>query len=237
MKRELVFINIVLAVALIAAAFEFQAGWLDFEATHDVQQIQFTGDPLGVPAPADGQPGAIQDWTSIVDQNLFSFDRNDLAIETSNGIVPAGPRPYLFGTMSLGDEPMAMMAIGDPGNREYKPVRVGEVVDGWELIEILGKSVRVRSGGVEATIIMNDPTAGMPRNRSRTMARSGAAPPVSTVRAPASVPSVQSGVNRTITRQSGIPSYTGTFSEGNVPEGFIIQRTPFGNRLIPKPQL
>ena len=236
MKRELIIINIVLAAALIGAAFELRAGWLDFEATHDASRSQFAGDPLGVPAPDDEEPESIQDWTPIVDQNLFSFDRNDLAIETPEGPVAAGPRPFLFGTVSLGDEPMAMLATSDPGDRAYRPVRVGEVIDGWELVEILDKSVRVRSGGVEETVIMNDPTAQIPRDRGRTIDRIGAPPPVSTVQAPAAAATVQSGVNnRSTSRQSGTPN-PATLTEDNVPPGFMIQRTPFGNRLVPKPQ-
>ena len=236
MKRELIVINIVLVAALIGAGFELRAGWLDFEATHDASRIQFAGDLLGAPSPTDEEPASVQDWTPIVDQNLFSFDRNDLAIETAEGLVAAGPRPFLFGTMSLGDQPMAMLATGGPGNRAYRPVRVGEVIDGWELVEILDKSVRVRSGGVEETVIMNDPTAQVRRDRSRTIARSGAPPPVSTVQAPANTAAtVQSGVNRTTaSRPSGTPN-PATVTEDNVPPGFMIQRTPFGSRLVPKP--
>ena len=114
-------------------------------------------------------------------------------------------------------------------------MRIGEVFDGWELVEILDKSVRIRSGGVETTVIMNDPTAQMPRDQSRTIARSGAAPAVSTVQAPAAAAGVQSGVNQPTTRQSGTAN-RGAVTEDNVPPGFVIQRTPFGNRLVPKPQ-
>ncbi len=234
MKRELIIINVILALTVIGATVELRRGWVEFEIIHSPAGIQFDGEALGIPDEADGTARSVQDWTAIAEQNFFSFDRNDLAIETSEGPVAAGPRPFLFGTLSLGNEPMAMLATGEAGNREYRPVRIGEVIDGWELLEILDKSVRIRSGGVETTVIMNDPTAQMPRDQSRTIARSGAAPPVSTVQAQAAAPSVESGVNRNTSRQSGTAN-PGAVTEDNVPPGLMIQRTPFGNRLVPKP--
>ena len=235
MKRELIIINMVLALTVIGATVKLHREWVEFETTHSPAGIQFAGEALGVSDEAGRTAKPIQDLTAIAEQNLFSFDRNDLAIETSEGPVAAGPRPFLFGTVSLGSEAIAMLAIGEAGNRAYRPVRIGEVIDGWELIEILDKMVRIRSGGLETTVIMNDPTAQIPRDRSRTLARSGAAQAVSTVQAPASGASVQSGVNRTTTRQSRTPN-PGAVTEDNVPPGFMIQRTPFGNRIVPKPQ-
>ena len=235
MKRELIVINMILALAVIGATVELRRGWVEFETTHSPAGIQFDGEALGIPDEADGTARPIQDWTAIAEQNLFSFDRNDLGIETPEGPVAAGPRPFLFGTLSLGDAPMAMLASGEAGTRAYRPVRIGELIDGWELIEILDKSVRIRSGSVETTVIMNDPTAQRPRDRSRTTARSGAAPVVSTVQAPVSATNVQSGVNPTPARQAGRPN-PAAVTEDNVPPGFMIQRTPFGNRLVPKPQ-
>ena len=238
MQRELIVINMILVLAVIGATVELRRGWVEFETTHSPAGIQFDGEALGISDAADETAIPIQDWTAIAEQNLFSFDRNDLGIlgiETSEGPVAAGPRPFLFGTLSLGEAPVAMLASSEEGNRAYRPVRTGERIDGWEIIEILDKSVRIRSGSVETTVIMNDPTAQRPRDRSRTTAQSGAAPVVSTVQAPASATNVQSGVNRTPARQSGQPN-PAAVTEDNVPPGFRLQRTPFGNRLVPEPQ-
>ncbi len=233
MKRELIVINVVLVLALVGAGFELRRGWLDFEATHDVSRIQFEGDPLGAPAAPESTGAPIEDWILIAEQNLFSFDRNDLAIQTAEVLVAAGPRPFLFGTVSLGAEPLAMLGTGNGGDRAYQPMKVGEVIDGWELVEIFDKSVQVRSEGVEVTVIMNDPTADAPRVANRTIARSGATPQVATVRAPTAA--VQSGVNRSAVARPTNPNPSAVTPD-NVPPGFMIQKTPFGNRLVPKPQ-
>ena len=120
MKGELIIINVILALTVIGATVELRRGWVEFETTHSPAGIQFDGEALGVPAGAESPARPVQDWTAIAEQNLFSFDRNDLAIETSEGPVAAGPRPFLFGTVSLGDEPMAMLASGGAGNRAFQ---------------------------------------------------------------------------------------------------------------------
>lgn len=236
MKRELIVINVILAFLVVGVIANIWKEWVGFKSVHSAENVQFDGEALRISEAAVDMNLLIQDWTAIAEQNLFSFDRNDLAIEPVGAPSAAGPRPFLFGTISLGTESMAMLATGNQGNRDYRPVRLGQSIDGWELIEILEKSVRIRSGNVEATVSMNDPTARMPRNQLRTIARSGGAPTVSTIHAPSSSQSaVQSSTNTSSTRQARRPN-RGPITEDNVPEGFMIQRTPFGNRLIPKPQ-
>ena len=101
MKRELIVLNVALGAALVGTVLELRDGWLDFEATHEVSRIRFDGDPLEVPEVTEAESVPIQDWTPIVDQNLFSFDSNDLSIGTPEDQIVAGPRPFLFGTVAL----------------------------------------------------------------------------------------------------------------------------------------
>lgn len=239
MKRQFMILNVGLFLLLAVAGLKFRTDWLNFGVSQDVDRVQFGGDAVSPPVfTATGGATALQTWTDIADQNLFSFDRNDISIAIAEGPVVVGPRPILLGTVSLGSGPLAMLAVGEQGNREYRSVRVGEVVDGWELIEIEGKAVVIESGGVRSTIIMNDPTAAqIPRDRRRTIARNGAGPQVSTVQTAQTPPpgaGTQSSVNRSPARLAA-PNPANIMEE-NVPPGFMIQRTPFGNRFIPKPQ-
>ncbi len=239
MKRQFMILNLGLVLLLVVAGLKFRTDWMNFGVSHEVARIQYGGD--AVTPPVLTEAGAEPDlpvWTDIAEQNLFSFDRNDMSVEVAEGPVAAGPRPALLGTMSLGSGPLAMLAVGEPGNTDYRSARVGEVVDGWELIEIEDKAVVVESGGVRTTIIMNDPTAAqIPRDRRRTIARSGAGPQVSTVQTvqtPAPTVQRQSSVDRSAA-SSAAPN-PANITQENVPPGFMIQRTPFGNRLVPKPQ-
>ncbi len=236
MKRQIVILNAGLVLLVAGAGVGFRNAWVGFRVSHDVGRVQYTGDAVSAPVlPANGDEPGVQVWTGIADQNPFSFDRTDISIEVAEAPVPAGPLPILFGTVSFGTAPMAMLATGDPGNRDYRPMRVGDVIDGWELVEIQAKSVLVESGGVRETVIMNDPTAQMSRDRSRTIARNGPPPQVSTVQAPrGSAAQTQPVVNRGSARPA-TPT-PASLSEQNVPPGFMIQKTPFGNVLVRKPQ-
>ena len=235
MKRELMIVNAVIVVALIGAGFQLRTAWRDFDTTHDVSGIQFEGEALSVPTAVAGtEASPVEDWNSVSDQNLFSFDRNDIAIGVGE-TEPIGPRPVLFGTMSLGGEPLAMLAA--PGDRAYRSVKVGETINGWTLVEIRDKSVVLSAGGSEEAVNMNDPTAAVPREARRTMARSAPPPQVSTVQpAPAPVTATTLGSSRgTPGRGVTVQTPTGPVSEDNVPPGFRIMKTPFGNVLVRNP--
>ena len=234
MRKEFIVINGVLLVVLIGTTFQLYRGWTAFQVSHDSEAIQYEGEAFGAPLVSAVENDAVSpDWTIVSEQNLFSFDRNDLAIVAPEGPVATGPRPILFGTMSLGDGPVALLAQGQLGNRASRPFRVGQVLDGWTLIEVADKSVIVESGGIRTTIFMNDPTAQVARDTRRTFAGGGGVP-VSNVRAaPPASPVVQPRPSRST---SGPPVPPTAITEDNVPPGFTIQRTPFGNRVIPIPE-
>ena len=135
----------------------------------------------------------------------------------------------LFGTLSLGKEPMALIGPGKPGNRDYKPMKVGEIIDGWTLVSISDKSVVMKGNDVQETIAMNDPTAQIPRDHTRTevapapvVTSAGGLPP------PPATPAVSS------------PQQPGT--RGQQPAQQPGQRrrttqiTPFGIREIEEPE-
>ena len=235
MKKELVVINVLLLAVVIGAVFQSLNGWTAFGISHDPEAIQYEGEAFGSPLVPDTEGGRENpDWARIAEENLFSYDRNDLSIAPPENPVATGPRPILFGTMSIGDGPIALLATGQPGNTASMPYQVGESIDGWQVLEIVNKSVVVESGGVRSTVLMNDPTAQVPRGTARTLASGSVAPQVSTVGAGAPGPTVQSSTTSTGTRAS-VPSPS-EITEENVPPGFRIQRTPgFGNRIVPIP--
>src|SRR5438034_4830093 len=169
-------VNVSLFAVLIAAAVRFHNEWIMFTATHQTGAVEPDREkfaklglslPPNLPAPAN--------WTDIPSHNPFSFDRTDIAILEPKAPppppapkIPVGPKPVLFGTLSLGKEPMALIGPGKPGNRDYKPMMVGEIIDGWTLVSISDKSVVMKGNDVQETIAMNDPTAQVPREHTRT---------------------------------------------------------------------
>ena len=236
MKKGLLVINGLLLTFIAGALFQLYSGWTAFRIARAPDTIQYEGGPFGVPlVPLVQEAGANSDWTRISDQNLFSFDRNDVAIAAAARPAVVRPQPTLFGTVSLGDGPVALLAAEGGNNRNSRPYRIGETVDGWTIVGIEAKSVVVESAGVQATILMNDPTAAVPRVTRKTSAAGRPQVQVSNVAtAPVASPQVQSSVNRPTTRPPA-PNPSAV-TEDDVPPGFRIQRTPFGNRVIPIPE-
>jgi hypothetical protein len=183
--RRILILNLSLIAALAAISVRLYEEWITFDATHQTGAVAperetFTklasGVPPNAPAPAN--------WTDIPSHNPFSFDRTDIAILEPKAPPPPpapkvalGPKPVLFGTIIIGSDPLAMVAPGKPGAREYKPMKIGETIDGWTIVSIADKSVVIKGNEIQETILMNDPTAQVPRDHTRTIE----APPPPTV--------------------------------------------------------
>ncbi len=178
--QRFLLLNLTLALLLAGGAWTAYRDWQTFEMTHTVATVQpeaeaFDLDSLAEPlseVPSNG-------WDEVALMNPFSFDRSDVAYLPDAGPVVVGDKPLLVGTMSLGGDLMAMLAPAGAGNaRSYQPIRVGESVDGWRLVEIQGKSVVVEANAVQQTLIMNDPSASIPRETVRATNRARSNEPV-----------------------------------------------------------
>src|SRR5262249_46114873 len=146
------------------------------------------GVPSASPAPAS--------WTDIPSHNPFSFDRTDIPILEPKAPpappapkIALGPKPVLFGTMSLGKEIIAMIGPGKPGNRDYKRRRGGKIIAAGVVLRISKKPAVVKGIDVKKTFGINDPPPRFPRAHSRPFelapppaaTAAGASPPVPAV--------------------------------------------------------
>src|SRR5437899_7785244 len=144
-------VNVALFAVLIAAAVRFHNEWIMFKATHQTGAVEPDREKfakLGLSLPPNSPAPA--NWTDIPSHNPFSFDRTDIAILEPKApppppATPPGPKPVLFGTVSFGQDLMAMVGPGKPGNRQYKAMKRGEVIDGWTIVSISDKSIVVRA--------------------------------------------------------------------------------------------
>ena len=110
MWRRLLLINLLLLGLVIAGVLKLRRSWREFEATHRAEAIQAEPETARtIPAITEALARP-DDWTEIPTKNLFSFDRNDIAIVAPKDVQQAGPKPLLFGTMSIGNESVAMLA-------------------------------------------------------------------------------------------------------------------------------
>ncbi len=224
MTKRILFFDFLLLAGLAMGAMTLRDQWRNFESLNQVEAIQaITEAPVTTGQTSAAVLAPAPDWTDIPGRNLFSFDRNDIAI-VAEAPTPPGPKPFFFGTLSIGSQRMAMVGPGRPGNRSYRPTKTGEVVDGWTVTEIQDKSVVVSSNGITETLIMNDPTAQVPRERTRTSAAS--TPPVQVIeRAPAQAPpAARAGSSATSNAPPPSPSQP--------PPGQRAIQTPFGTAFV-----
>jgi hypothetical protein len=159
---------------------------------------------LAAPTAAAASAG---DWTDIVTKNIFSFDRNDIDIvppkpvETAASLAaaqaaaaPPVQKPILYGTISIGNLQQASLASGKAPNLASHAMKVGETIDGWQLVEIRSNSVVVTAGAVRETILTNNAPAVQRSSErtdtpSETIAVAPASPPPSpTAATPAANP-------------------------------------------------
>jgi hypothetical protein len=225
MMKRLMILNVVLVAVFIAMGIRVRNDWKNFEATHQIAAIQPERESVPkIASTVSATAGTPDDWTDIPSHNPFSFDRTDIPLlEPSAPPKAPGVKPILFGTISLGKEPLAMVASGQPpGNRNYRPMRVGEAIDGWTITKILDKSIAIKADQIEDSVLMSDPTAQVPRDSTRTAV--AAAPVISTAQ-PQPPPSA-------LTPPSALSAPPQQSSAPPKGRRRILQQTPFGVREI-----
>jgi hypothetical protein len=179
MWKRLIVIDLVLAAVLAAGLWRFRQNWLDFESAHRVNAVKPEADtPRTLAAPA-AVAASTGDWTDIVTKNVFSFDRNDIDIVPPKPVEPPAPvaaqlapallaqKPILYGTVGIGNSWMASLASGTASNLAPHVMKIGETIDGWQLIEIRTNAVVMTLGNLRETISMNNPPA-IQRSTART---------------------------------------------------------------------
>jgi hypothetical protein len=231
MWRRFLIVELVLTAGLIYGGLQLRQSWWAFDASHQVQSIAPEKEPARTLPQVNKLAGKVEDWTEISVKDPFSFDRNDVAIVAPKQAVPAQPKPLLFGTMSIGNEWIAMLAPAQGTNRSSQPVKIGQSIgDYWQLVEIHENSVVVASdNGVRQTVILNDPAAQVPRSYERTVTGSAPPPTLTPVANPGIAPSPQ----QTVATPSAPPQVPAAGGEQPKPR---ILNTPFGPIIRTDPQ-
>jgi hypothetical protein len=227
MSRRLMLLNVILLAVVITGVVRLSEDIRAFSAAHRVDQIRPDSDkplPKAIGAPA---AAARQDWPDIAAHNPFSFDRNDVAIVVTPPAAqqPKRPKPLLFGTMMVGKDFLALLGPGDAPAKSSRAVHSGETFDGWTVVEIQDKTVTVKWEEVKETLIMNDPTAQVARDYTKTGSSATATPAVVTVAPAAAPPAAAASAPST----SSLPQPVATSPTGKRP---CVIQTPFGPKTL-----
>jgi hypothetical protein len=226
MDKRLFILNGILVLVLATLAYQVWQASGTYQETHDIGSIQPEPeiDVLIAELEAAIAP-APRSWVEVSDLNPFSSDRNDIAILSpvteAGGTVTSAPRPVLWGTMLLGGDRVAL--LGPPDIGTFETLRVGELLQGWQLVEINRKSVVVAANGGRQTVVMNDPTISIPRSSLRT--GGGALQPAVVVNpTPTPEPTLPTAITPSPGQRSPQPQPAAT--------GPRVIQTPFGNSII-----
>jgi hypothetical protein len=226
MPRRLLLLNLTLVVLVVLGIVRLRHDLQVYSAGHRVDQIRpESGKPLPKSAGATATE-AKQEWPAIAAQDPFSFDRNDIpqVVSPAAPQQPKRPKPFLYGTISFGKEPMAMLGPGDNSTRSSRPVHAGEVFDGWNVVEIHDKTVIVKWDEVTETLII-DPTAQTTRVYEKTGGAVPPPPPVATV----------GGLSAGVPSIAPEPSTPSTPQTTTTPCKKQIVQTPFGPKVMDCP--
>jgi hypothetical protein len=214
----------------MAGVIRLRSDFHTFSAAHRVGQIQPASDkPL--PKPLTAGPAAPKgEWPDIAAHNPFSFDRNDVSLVVTPPAAqqPKRPKPRLFGTILLGKDLMALLGSADASSRSSKAVRVGEVFDGWTVVEIQEKTATVKWDQTTESLIMNDPTAQLARDYGKTGNASSSAPVVTVGSAAAAPAAVAPGPSASSPAPPSLPPSPAGKKQ-------IEVLTPFGKKIMDDP--
>jgi len=230
MSRRLILINIFLLVVVVAGIIRLRHNVITFSAQHQVSRIQPASEKSLPSVTAMLVPAGDHEWSDIATRNPFSFDRNDVNLVVTPAAAQQAkrPKPILFGVMKVGTDELAMLGPGDGAARSSRPVRIGEIFDGWTLLEIRDKSVIVRWNDTKESLIMNDPTAQVARDYTKTSGAAASSTPVTAGSAPASSAPAASSPGQAPANTTPPPTSAGGRKQ-------IVVQTPFGPKTMDDP--
>jgi hypothetical protein len=165
-NRRLLLINVVLATVIVWGVFKLRDAWTSFQTTHKAELVR-PDSPGVMIQPVAVKPAVVStaaDWNEAAARNPFSLDRNDQNIVVVAPAAAAQPPrltpPILYGTMSLGGPPVAILGEAASSKRSLG-LAVGEAFGAWKIVEIGSNAVIVEAGGQRESLMKG----AVPRDR------------------------------------------------------------------------
>lgn len=154
MRRKLLLVNLTLAALAMAGLWKLR---VDYRRARERYQILR---PVAVPAaaashlpPLSGLP-PVQPATYLdaAEKFLLSQDRNANVVVEPPKVKPRPALPQLFGVLTLGGSPIAIMAAAP--SAPHKTVRVGETIGEFKLLAAAGDRITLEWEGqtIEAQV-------------------------------------------------------------------------------------
>jgi len=227
-RRQLLLVNIVLSIAAALLIFRLAGGWRSANLRYAALERQTEDAPAYLPPISGSRPAT--DTRMIVENNLFSADRNSMLIQEEETAQPASLQvPVVFGTIHLGETYEALMAErSEAATGKFQRVKTGQRLGAYTVVEIQDEKVVIELQGHRTTLDVYQSANSVARPKPRSA--QPAAPVVETAPAPSRQQSTaQRPASRATTaRQSPDPGVRITI-EGN--RRRFERQTPFGAQV------
>ena len=230
MKRNLILGNLILLASALLMGLRLKSQWNEFWAHNNLQTSNANNEPVPAGAKSGRQVAGVVNYGAIVENLLFTPDRNNVVVVDPAVAVAdrPKPRPVLTGIVGLGSYDIALMLPAEAtDSREYRRLKVGDSISGYTLVKCLDQKVLMSLDGKEVEIPISEPKHLVARE----------APPVTT-----GAGSAKSETVTTLGSAAGAqnPSVTppAVPPPGQVPMGTVKGKvlksfpTPFGNMNI-----
>jgi hypothetical protein len=160
MKRNLILTNLLLLSTALFIGLHLKDQWAQFWAHHNLQAVSAKREPVPSGATPAGQRPEIVSYGAIVENLLFSPDRNNVVVvDAATAVVDRPkPKPVLTGIVGLGAYDIALMLPAEArDSSEYRRLKVGDTISGYTLVKCLDQKVLMSLDGKEVEIPISEP--------------------------------------------------------------------------------
>ncbi|MBI4446509.1 MAG: hypothetical protein HY645_11445 [Acidobacteria bacterium] len=153
MRRQILFINLLLLAAVILLSSYLNSAWREFQEQNHPSKTAagnaLESTPPTFAVPGMEQPGSFSDFAVVADKNLFTPERrpeSSIPAAQAPQPPPLPIKPVLRGISTVKGKKQAFLNIFEGGNTQgqARTVTVGDVVQGYTVAEISDTGLELR---------------------------------------------------------------------------------------------
>jgi hypothetical protein len=228
-KRNLILLNLLLVGTALLLFLYLNSQRNQFWVSHNLSILNPKPDGASAAQIPVAKPVPVASYVAIVDNNLFSLDRNNVIPLEPQAVVNK-PKPILTGILGFGGQDLALMLPADAkDSRDYRQLKIGDNIDGYTLVKFLDQKVTMSVGGKELEIPLSEPTKLV----ARELAVTAPSPPATGSANTARVTSIDPGADSTRSNAANVPNPPPQASSDQAPVGTVVNGKV--KRSIPSP--
>ena len=229
-RKNLILLNLLLVGTALLMFLYLNRQRNQFWASYNLSIFNPKPDGASVAQNPGAKPVPVASYVAIVDNNLFTLDRNNVIPQDPEASVVNKPKPILTGILGFGGQDLALMLPADAkDNRDYRQLRIGDTIDGYTLIKFLDQKVTMSIGGKELEIPLSEPAKLVARELPVT----APSQPTTGSGNAARVTSIDPGADSARSTAANVPNPPPQASSDQAPVGTVVDGKV--KRSIPSP--